>query len=159
MEDNKIVVYTDGSCFGNPGPGGWAAVINENDDIHIVKNYCIKSTNNRMELLAVINALKYLKDKGLNKKEIVLYSDSNYVVSAINKKWIEGWILNGWKNAKGYAVKNKDLWLQLNEVRKEFYDFSIDWVKGHNDNPMNDTADKEAKSMASFALERTGNIQ
>lgn len=159
MMKGKIEVYTDGACSYNPGPGGWAAIVDIDDEVHIVKNYCIHTTNNRMELTAVIEALKYLRSIGQENEEIKLVSDSSYVINAINKKWIEGWLFNGWKNSKGYNIKNKDLWLKFIDERKNFSNIKFEWCKGHAGNSLNEAADTEAVSMVALAVERSGVLQ
>lgn len=159
MMKGKIEVYTDGACSYNPGPGGWAAIVDIDDEVHIVKNYCIHTTNNRMELTAVIEALKYLRSIGKENEEIKLVSDSSYVINAINKKWIEGWLFNGWKNSKGYNIKNKDLWLKFIDERKNFSNIKFEWCKGHAGNPLNEAADMEAVSMVAVAVDRSGVLQ
>ena len=141
----KTRIYTDGACSGNPGPGGWAALIlceNKRVTLSSSDRY---TTNNRMELLAAIRAIDWcIKNKY---KKIEIYSDSAYVVNSINKEWIKKWKRNFWKNSKGDDVKNRDLWELLNE---QLHDLShvITFVKvrGHSGDKNNDYVDKVAKS-------------
>jgi ribonuclease HI len=143
----EINIYTDGSCIGNPGPGGWAAIILKDDNKKELFGGEKLTTNNRMELTAAINALEYcdLEDsKQPSFKQINIYTDSNYVKDGINI-WINNWEKNNWKTADKKNVKNVDLWKKLKELTKshkiEWY-----WVKGHSNDPMNDLADKLAKA-------------
>jgi len=147
MEDKtlpNITIYTDGACANNPGAGGYGAVLmyRKNDGTlaqkEISRGFKI-TTNNRMELLAVIDALKSLK-KPCN---ITLYSDSKYVVDAINQKWLEGWISKNWKLNSKNPVKNIDLWKRYIEVSK-IHKIKFIWVKGHNENKYNEICDKLA---------------
>ena len=142
----EIKIYTDGACVGNPGPGGWAAIIfitNEKKELFGGEKL---TTNNRMELTAAIKALEYcdsLEKKQRSLKQITIYTDSTYVKEGITI-WINNWEKNNWKTADKKNVKNVDLWKKLKELVKTN---SIEWcwVKGHSDNPMNDLADKLAK--------------
>tara|TARA_B100000029_G_scaffold322225_1_gene314614 strand:+ start:679 stop:1125 length:447 start_codon:yes stop_codon:yes gene_type:complete len=142
----EIKIYTDGACVGNPGPGGWAAVIiQENNKIEIFGGEK-QTTNNRMELTAAIKALEYCLEKEtkqLSLKEVKIYTDSNYLKDGITV-WINSWEKNNWKTADKKNVKNVDLWKKLKELTKisqiEWY-----WIKGHSQNPMNELADKLAK--------------
>ncbi len=133
----KILIYTDGAATGNPGPGGYGIVMKTSDgqlEKHFSKGFR-HTTNNRMELLAVIDALKKIKDKNL---PVEIYSDSRYVVDAINKKWIQKWVRERFKK-----TKNPDLWKEFLKVSKDL-DFSIHWIKGHNDHIENEICDKLA---------------
>ena len=142
----EIKIYTDGACVGNPGPGGWAAIIiQEGNKIEIFGGEKL-TTNNRMELTAAIKALEYCLEKEtkqLSLKEVKIYTDSNYLKDGITV-WINNWEKNNWKTADKKNVKNVDLWKKLKELTKisqiEWY-----WVKGHSQNPMNELADKLAK--------------
>ena len=142
----EIKIYTDGACIGNPGPGGWAAVIlTENDKKELFGGERL-TTNNRMELTAAIKALEYCnnnEEKQPSFKNIKIFTDSNYLKDGITI-WINNWEKNNWKTADKKNVKNVDLWKKLRELVKLN---PIDWyrVKGHSDNPMNDLADKLAK--------------
>ena len=135
----KYVIYTDGACSGNPGPGGWGAVIlnEEENDINISGKEQ-STTNNRMELVAPIMALKKIKKNS----KIIIYTDSIYLKNGITT-WIKNWEKNGWKNANKKPVKNKDLWLTLNELSKEHV-IDWKWVKAHTGNKYNEIADKLA---------------
>ena len=142
----EIKIYTDGACVGNPGPGGWAAIIiQESNKIEIFGGEKL-TTNNRMELTAAIKALEYCLEKEtkqLSLKEVKIYTDSNYLKDGITV-WIKNWEKNNWKTADKKNVKNVDLWKKLKELTKisqiEWY-----WIKGHSQNPMNELADKLAK--------------
>ena len=135
----KFKIYTDGACSGNPGPGGWGAVIfdEENNQKNISGNDK-NTTNNRMELLAAIMALKKIKSNS----DVVIYTDSIYVKNGITE-WMVKWEKNGWKNANKKPVKNKDLWLKLNVLCKKS-NVSWRWVKGHSTNKYNNLADELA---------------
>jgi len=135
----KYVIYTDGACSGNPGPGGWGAVIlNEEKNDTNISGKENSTTNNRMELMAPIMALKKIKKTS----QIVIYTDSIYLKNGITT-WIKNWEKNGWKSANKKPVKNKDLWLTLNELsKKHIIDWK--WVKAHAGNKYNEIADKLA---------------
>tara|TARA_B100000902_G_scaffold391569_1_gene442460 strand:- start:366 stop:791 length:426 start_codon:yes stop_codon:yes gene_type:complete len=139
-----IKIYTDGSCLENPGNGGWAAIINNNGNINRITGNEKNTTNNRMELMAPINALKNL-DK-INKIEI--YTDSQYVKLGITE-WINTWIKNNWKTSKKEDVKNKDLWIELYNLNKSLNVKWI-WVKAHAGNPLNEEVDLLAKKAANL---------
>jgi len=135
----KYVIYTDGACSGNPGPGGWGAVILDEKKNEINISGKEKSTtNNRMELLASIMALRKIKEAS----EIIIYTDSIYLKNGITT-WIKNWEKNDWKNSKKKPVKNKDLWLKLNRLSKEKI-INWRWVKAHAGNKYNELADKLA---------------
>ena len=142
----EIKIYTDGACIGNPGPGGWAAVvISENNKNELFGGEKL-TTNNRMELTAAIKALEHCSKKEvkqLSLKQIKIYTDSNYVKDGITI-WIHNWEKNNWKTADKKNVKNVDLWKKLKELVKS-NQVEWHWVKGHSQNPMNDLADKLAK--------------
>ena len=147
--DMKVKIHTDGAARGNPnGPGGYGTVIQYVDSKGVVhereysKGYK-KTTNNRMELMAVIVGLE-----ALNRScEVIVVSDSKYIVDAFDKKWIDSWLRNNWKNSKKEPVKNKDLWLRLIELAKK-HDISFEWIKGHNGHPLNERCDVLATSAA-----------
>jgi len=135
----KYVIYTDGACLGNPGPGGWGAVIlTEKKNDTNISGKERSTTNNRMELMAPIMALKKIKKAS----EIIIYTDSIYLKNGITT-WIKNWEKNGWKNANKKPVKNKDLWVTLNELSKEHV-IDWKWVKAHAGNKYNEIADKLA---------------
>ena len=136
-------VYTDGACSGNPGPGGWAAVILGKKDRVEISGYELQTTNNRMELKAVIEAIKLAKE--LEHKRIEICSDSAYVINAIKKEWIFKWRNNNWKTSQHEDVKNKDLWLELIDVIKVCSELSFVKVKGHDGDVHNEAADMLAR--------------
>jgi len=134
-----VSIYTDGACSGNPGPGGWAAILLAQGAEKTVSGYEPMTTNNRMELTAALEALRCLKKPC----KVCLYSDSAYLVSAFNQHWLTNWQRNGWKNAAGNAVSNPDLWQQLLEAAAP-HDLTWVKVKGHADNVYNNRCDKLA---------------
>tara|TARA_B100000579_G_scaffold89886_1_gene70827 strand:- start:1240 stop:1668 length:429 start_codon:yes stop_codon:yes gene_type:complete len=135
----KYIIYTDGACSGNPGPGGWGAVIFEENKKQInISGKEPMTTNNRMELLAPIMAIKGIKEKS----EITVYTDSTYLKNGITD-WIKKWEKNGWKSSNNQPVKNIDLWLELNKLCSE-HKISWNWVEGHSNNEFNNLADKLA---------------
>tara|TARA_B110000971_G_scaffold13278_1_gene12345 strand:- start:276 stop:704 length:429 start_codon:yes stop_codon:yes gene_type:complete len=135
----KYVIYTDGACSGNPGPGGWGAVIlNEEKNETNISGKEQSTTNNRMELMAPIMALRKIKKAS----KITIYTDSIYLKNGITG-WIKNWEKNGWKRADKKPVKNKDLWLTLNKLSKEQV-IDWKWVKAHAGNKYNEIADKLA---------------
>jgi len=142
----KVKIYTDGACVGNPGPGGWAAIILAEKDKKEIFGGEKLTTNNRMELTAPIKALEYCAkqyDKQLPLKQIEIYTDSTYVKEGITV-WINTWEKNNWKTANKKNVKNVDLWKKLKELAKP-NQIKWQWIKGHSGNPMNDLADQLAK--------------
>ena len=135
----KYIIYTDGACSGNPGPGGWGAVIfDEEKKQHNISGKVKDTTNNRMELLAPIMALKKIKSES----DVVIFTDSTYVKNGITE-WIKKWETNGWKNSNRKPVKNKDLWVQLNGLCQK-NKIVWKWVKGHSNNKYNNLADELA---------------
>ena len=142
----EIKIYTDGSCIGNPGPGGWAAIILADSGKKEIFGGEKLTTNNRMELTATIKALEYcIKNEGKQPtlKQIEIYTDSIYVKKGITV-WINTWEKNNWKTADKKNVKNVDLWKKLKELVKS-NQIEWKWIKGHSKDPMNDLADKLAK--------------
>ena len=131
-------IYTDGACSGNPGPGGWGAVLIYGDNKKELSGGEAVTTNNRMELVSVIMALSALREPC----RVGLYSDSQYVTNAINKGWLESWRKRDWKR-KGGEVKNIDLWLKLAPLL-EMHDVTFIWVKGHAENEYNNRCDELA---------------
>jgi len=134
-----LEIYTDGACSGNPGPGGWGVVMIYGDNIKEISGHADETTNNRMEMQAAIEGLLAVKIPC----SIHLYSDSSYVVNAVNKGWIDNWQKNGWRTADKKEVKNKDLWQQIIELNERLKPQYI-WVKGHADNKHNNRADELA---------------
>ena len=135
MSKNTIKIFTDGACKGNPGLGGWGALIIENGEETEIYGGSFNTTNNKMELTATIEALKYFKDS----KIIELYTDSKYVKNGITE-WINNWKINGWKNAAKKSVKNSELWIELDQMTS-YHEVSWYWVKGHSNHRENDIAD------------------
>ncbi len=142
-EDNMKVVsiYTDGACSGNPGPGGWGAVLMYADKQKEIYGGEANTTNQRMEIKAVIEALRTLK---VSDWEVTVYSDSAYVVNAFQQNWIENWQRNGWKNSKKEAVANQDLWKELIPLTKKNR-VRMEKVKGHAGNVWNERCDQLAR--------------
>jgi ribonuclease HI len=135
----KVQIYTDGACSGNPGPGGWGALLIYGEHKVEMSGFEKETTNNKMELLAAIEALNKLKEPCI----VDLYSDSAYLINAFRQDWLGKWIKNGWKRNKNEEVKNVELWKEL--VRLSDY-HNINWikVKGHADNEFNNLCDKLA---------------
>ena len=138
----KITIYTDGACSGNPGKGGWAAVIIEDKNEKTISGSEPLTTNNRMELSAVINALKEV-----GSAELDIYTDSKYVKNGI-ESWIKNWKINGWMTAAKQPVKNKDLWLELDTLVSEKA-IGWKWVKGHSNDHYNTIVDEAARKAIS----------
>ena len=136
--ENVITIYTDGACSGNPGKGGWAAIIIAGNNEKIISGSELMTTNNRMELIAVIKALQPLQSQKIN-----IFTDSKYVKDGI-ESCIKNWKKNGWTTAAKQPVKNKDLWMELDDL---VTDKNIDWqwVKGHSTNKYNNLVDEEAR--------------
>lgn len=139
----QVMIYTDGACSGNPGPGGWAALVKYKETIREISGGEEQTTNNRMELTAVIEALKILKEPC----KVDLYSDSKYVVDAFNQHWIDSWLKKGWKRGKNEPVKNVDLWKRLLKA-KEPHRVTFIWVKGHDGHAQNERCDTLATTAA-----------
>ena len=137
-----VEIFTDGACKGNPGPGGWGAVLRTGGHDKELSGSDPATTNNRMEMTAVIEALRALNSPC----EVKLHTDSKYVIDGITK-WIFGWQKNGWKNAAKKPVANADLWLALVEA-KRLHKVSWHWVKGHSGHPENERADVLASNAA-----------
>lgn len=137
----NVTIYTDGACSGNPGPGGWGALLMYKDTKKEISGGKKDTTNNVMELTAVIEGLKLLKFPC----KVKLYSDSAYVVNGFNQKWIYGWIKNGWKNSNKEPVKNKELWQELYDLTK-VHEVEFIKVKGHADNEYNNRCDELARN-------------
>jgi len=139
-----IKIYTDGSCLTNPGNGGWAAIIIKEGENKEISGSEKDTTNNRMELLAPINALKKMSPN----EQIEIYTDSKYVKLGITE-WINKWVVNNWKTSKKEDVKNKDLWNELYNLNKSL-DIKWNWVKAHAGNKINEKVDLLAKKAASL---------
>lgn len=134
-----ILIYTDGGCSGNPGPGGWAFVVSENGEIKEYRSGGDKATtNNKMELTAVINALKYAKS--IEEREVTILTDSQYVKNGITQ-WIISWKKNGWRTSAKAPVKNMEYWVELDALNGEM-NVSWQWVKGHAGIPGNEECDR-----------------
>ncbi len=138
----QVEIFTDGACKGNPGPGGWGAVLRAGGHEKELSGHAPATTNNRMEMTAVIEALNALKGPC----EVQLYTDSKYVIDGITK-WIFGWQKNGWKNSQKKDVLNADLWQALLDAKRR-HKVSWHWVKGHDGHPENERADKLASDAA-----------
>lgn len=137
----KVTVYTDGACSGNPGPGGWGAILMYNENKKEISGAEKETTNNIMEITAVLEALKILKEEC----EVKIYSDSAYVVNAFNQGWIYNWRKNNWKTANKEPVKNKELWEKLYELTQK-HKVEFIKVKGHSDNEYNNRCDELARN-------------
>lgn len=137
----KVIIYTDGACSGNPGPGGWGAILMYHENKKEISGGQKDTTNNIMELTAVIEGLKALKFPC----EVELYSDSAYVVNAFDKGWIYNWVKNNWKTAGKESVKNQELWQELYELTKT-HKVKFHKVKGHSDNEYNNRCDELARN-------------
>ena len=137
-----IKIYTDGSCIGNPGPGGWAVIILDNRNEKKISGKKNNTTNNQMELLAPIKALSNFNKK----KSFIIFTDSIYVKEGITK-WIKNWKKNNWKTSKKKPVKNQKLWKKLDELVK-FHDVKWEWIKGHSTNIYNNLVDALARKAA-----------
>ncbi|MEL7566442.1 MAG: ribonuclease HI [Dehalobacterium sp.] len=136
----EITVYTDGACSKNPGPGGWGAILMYGEHKKEISGFVPVTTNQRMELTAVIEGLKQLKEAC----KVKVYSDSAYLINAFNQRWLDNWQRNGWKNAKKDPVENQDLWKELLKLTQRH---QVSWikVKGHADNIYNNRCDELAR--------------
>ena len=143
-EPTEVVIYTDGSCLGNPGPGGIGAVMRYKGRIKEISEGYRRTTNNRMELLAAIKALELLN----RPCPVLLYTDSRYLVDAVEKKWLAGWQRKGWKRGKDEPVKNRDLWERLLPLLGK-HRVRFEWVRGHAGDPDNERCDELARTAAS----------
>lgn len=140
MTHPRLIIYTDGSSRGNPGPGGFGAILMYGDKRKEISAGYRKTTNNRMELLGVITALESLTKKNI---PLTIYSDSQYVVKAVQEKWLDKWIRTNFAGGK----KNKDLWMRFYDLSKD-YEITFKWVKGHAENTFNNRCDELATSAA-----------
>ena len=141
----QVEVYTDGACSGNPGPGGWGAILRYNGVEKELSGFEAGTTNNRMELKGAIYALEALKEPC----EVLLYTDSQYIAKAINEGWLRSWMARGWKKADKSPVLNVDLWQQL-QTQLERHQVTLIWVKGHAQNPYNNRCDALAVAQSNF---------
>lgn len=139
MPLKNVTIYTDGACSGNPGPGGWAALLMYGDKERVITGYEAHTTNNRMELAAVVESLRVLKEKCL----VAVHTDSSYVANAFNENWIEGWVKRGWKTADKKPVKNQDLWEELLK-QMDRHQVTFVKVKGHSTDEFNNRVDRLA---------------
>lgn len=153
-----VRIFTDGACSNNPGPGGWAIVVNKKEEHEVYSGGENETTNNKMELLAAYKALCYILKYNVPRASII--SDSAYVVNAIQKKWLESWSANNWSTSKGEPVKNAELWKgiekALNAVTKRGLDVQFVKVKGHSGNMFNELADEHARMEVEKIKERVG---
>lgn len=145
-----LVLYTDGACKQNPGVGGFGAHFEWNDVVHEVYGGERETTNNKMELSAVIEGVKYLREKLNYTGPLEVRSDSQYVLKGLNE-WMPNWKKNNWRTASKQPVKNKELWEALDAEMKHFKEFKLTWVKGHSDEPGNEKAD----TLANFGVAKT----
>ncbi len=136
----SIKIYTDGACSGNPGPGGWGAILHWQDQEKELSGGEDATTNNRMEMMAVIKGLEALKKKST----VTIYTDSKYVQQG-SEEWLEGWKARGWKSASKQPVKNQDLWERIDSLLQQ-HSVTFVWVKGHSGHEMNERVDKLAVS-------------
>lgn len=144
-KDKNVQIYTDGACSGNPGPGGWAAILRYGEKELEISGGELLTTNNRMELAAVIQALKVLKTKC----SVTVYTDSQYVANGINKNWAKKWRDNGWIKADKKPALNADLWDEL-LVALSSHDHTIEWVNGHSGHPENERCDVMAVKQSKY---------
>lgn len=138
---NKFVtMWVDGSCSGNPGPGGWCAILQYKDHTKTLCGGRFDTTNNQMELTAVLEGLKSIKETC----KVTIYSDSKYVVNAVEKGWVDSWRNKNWRKSDGKPAKNQDLWKPIVELLDK-HDVTFQWIKAHNGNRFNEEADRIAK--------------
>ena len=149
MSEVKVEIFTDGACSGNPGPGGWGAILRMGERERELSGGDPATTNNRMELMAAIQGLEALK----RPCHVRLFTDSTYVKDGVTK-WIHGWKKNGWRNASKEPVKNADIWMELDRVAK-LHRIRWEWVKGHSGHPMNERADQLANEAIASMLQQS----
>ena len=151
-------IFTDGACSGNPGPGGWAAVYSNGNKCKVLSGNSKETTNNRMELLAVVRVLEKIESSRKKGVQYQIYSDSAYVVNAINMDWLFSWKKQQWQTKKGEPVKNTDLWKRcyslLASIRTKQKEVQFIKVKGHAGNPLNEYADKVAREQSQKAARK-----
>lgn len=145
----KVEIFTDGACSGNPGPGGWGAVLRYKNVEKELSGYCPHTTNNQMELTAVIEALRGIKEDC----QVCIYTDSMYLKDGITK-WIQKWKKNGWRTSGREPVKNRELWTALDEVIQRHH-VQWQWIRGHAGHPENERADKLARDAIQFGRGKT----
>ncbi len=138
--EKKVIIYTDGACSGNPGKGGWGTLLMYGQSAKEISGYDPATTNNRMELMAAIRGLESLKEPC----RVELYSDSAYLVNALNEGWLARWVKNGWKTAAKKPVENVDLWQDILKLIR-LHRVTFHKVKGHSDNPYNNRCDELAR--------------
>ena len=143
---NNVVIYTDGACKGNPGEGGWGAILEFSGKTNNIYGYQKNTTNNRMEIIAAIEAVKSIKEAS----NIIIYTDSKYLMNGINI-WMHSWKKNNWKTSGNKDVKNVDLWKVIDELNSK-HSIKWNWVKGHSGNPGNEMAD----DLANLAITSRG---
>ena len=139
IQRKHVTIFTDGACSGNPGPGGWGAILRYNQVEKELSGGEKETTNNRMELTAAISALSALKEPC----KVTLYSDSKYLVDGMSKGWAKGWRAKGWRKSDGKPALNPDLWQQLLDLF-ERHEVELIWIKGHNEHPENERCDRLA---------------
>jgi len=139
----QVTIYTDGACLGNPGPGGWAALIKSGGSCREITGGYKRTTNNRMEILALVQALKHLE----NPSSVQAYTDSRYLNDALNKGWLKGWLKNGWRTASKKPVKNRDLWEAL-LAQLERHSVRLSWTRAHSGQRENERCDDLARLQA-----------
>jgi len=143
-KNNTIEIYTDGACKGNPGPGGWGAILVSDQDRFEIQGGEGQTTNNRMEMLAAIESIKIATKIDLAAKQLVVHTDSQYLKNGI-QSWVTNWKKNGWLTSDKKPVKNQDLWQQLDDFNSS-YKIDWKWVRGHNGHELNERADALANS-------------
>ena len=146
--DTTVYIFTDGACSGNPGPGGYGAILKYGGRVKEISGYECETTNNRMEMTAVIEALGRLKRPCMVK----ILTDSNYLVNGMTK-WMHGWIKRNWHNAEKKPVKNRDLWERLLKLSKK-HEIQWEWVKGHHGHPENERCDQMARAAIKNCMEQ-----
>lgn len=142
--DDALVIYTDGACSGNPGPGGWAWALSPGGTVHASGGEA-HTTNQRMEIVAAFEAVRQFRD---DPRRIVIVSDSTYVVKCFTDGWWRGWLQRGWKNSQRQPVANRDLWEPFLDLVNTRGSVDFAWVKGHSGDPMNDLVDSLAVAAA-----------
>ena len=142
-----FILFTDGACLGNPGPGGWAYILRQGDEEIECSGGELNTTNQRMEVMSVLRALELLEEPS----RVEIHADSQYVTKGLTE-WMDGWIAKGWKNAAKKPVKNQDLWQPLSKLR-EMHELSTHWVKGHAGHPENERCDELASREAELLLD------